>query len=97
MERTRYKHDIIILLSSIVNVSNHTNAFKSNRKVNARLNLLIHPMECSQEFHCYQFSIDLDRCVGSLNTLNDLSNKVCIPNKTRRFKSKYDLHDYMNK
>ena len=47
MERTRYKHDIIILLSSIVNVSNHTNAFKSNRKVNARLNLLIHPMECS--------------------------------------------------
>ena len=24
----------------------------------------------------------LDRCVGSCNTLKDLSNKVCIPNKT---------------
>ena len=24
----------------------------------------------------------LYRCVGSCNTLNDLSNKVCIPNKT---------------
>ena len=25
---------------------------------------------------------ELDRCVGSCNTLNDLSNKVCLPNKT---------------
>ena len=24
----------------------------------------------------------LDRCVRSCNTLNDLSNKVCVPNKT---------------
>ena len=24
----------------------------------------------------------LDRCVESCNTINDLSNKVCIPNKT---------------
>ena len=26
--------------------------------------------------------IKLDSCVESCNTLNDLSNKVCIPNKT---------------
>ena len=26
--------------------------------------------------------INLDRLVGSSNTLNDLSNKVCVPNKT---------------
>ena len=25
---------------------------------------------------------NLDRCVGSLNTLNDLSKDVCVPNKT---------------
>ena len=25
----------------------------------------------------------LDKCVGSFNTLNDLSNKVCVPNKTQ--------------
>ena len=24
----------------------------------------------------------LDRCVGSCNTFNDLSNKMCVPNKT---------------
>ena len=26
--------------------------------------------------------VKLGRCVGSFNTLNDLSNKVCVPNKT---------------
>ena len=26
--------------------------------------------------------VKLDRCVESCNTMNDLSNKVCIPNKT---------------
>ena len=26
--------------------------------------------------------VKLDRCVGSCNTLNDLSNEVCAPNKT---------------
>ena len=41
-----------------------------------------HPNEYSQEFHFYPFVVKLDRCVGSCNTLNDLSNKVCVPNKT---------------
>ena len=40
------------------------------------------PNEYSQEFHFYPFSVKLDKCVGSCNTLNDLSNKVCVPNKT---------------
>ena len=39
--------------------------------------------EYSQEFHYYPFAVKLDRCVGSCNTLNDLSNKLCIPNKTK--------------
>ena len=42
----------------------------------------IHPNECSQQFHYHPFAVKLDRCVGSCNTLNDLSNKVCVPNKT---------------
>ena len=29
-------------------------------------------------------SVKLDRCVGSCNTLNDLSNKVCVPNETEK-------------
>ena len=42
----------------------------------------LYPNEYSQEFHYYPFAVKLDRSVGSCNTLNDSSNKVCIPNKT---------------
>ena len=41
----------------------------------------LHPNEYSQEFHYYSFAVKLDRCVGSCNTLNDLPNKVRVPNK----------------
>ena len=41
----------------------------------------LHPNEYSQEFHYYPFVVKLDRCVGSCNNLNGLSNKVCVPNK----------------
>ena len=39
----------------------------------------LHPNEYNQELHYYPFAVNLDRCVGSCNTLNDLSNKVCVP------------------
>ena len=42
----------------------------------------LHPNEYSQEFHYYPFAVKLDRCVESCNTFDDLSNKVCAPNKT---------------
>ena len=42
----------------------------------------LYPNEYSQEFHYYLFVVKLDRFVGSCNTQNDLSNKVCVPNKT---------------
>ena len=29
--------------------------------------------------------VKLNRCVGSCNTLNDLSGKVCVPNKSEDF------------
>ena len=46
--------------------------------------IMLHPNEYSQELlHYYLFTVKLDRCVGSCNTLNDLSNKVCVPNKTK--------------
>ena len=43
---------------------------------------LIYILMNSQEFHYYPFAVKLDRCVGCCNNLNDLSDKVCIPNKT---------------
>ena len=42
----------------------------------------LHPNEYSQEFRYYPFAVKLDRCVESCNTFDDLSNKVCVPNKT---------------
>ena len=41
----------------------------------------LHPNEYSEEFHYYPFAVTLDRCVGSCNTLNNLSNKICFLNK----------------
>ena len=38
--------------------------------------------DSTQDFCCYPFAIKLDRCVGSCNTLTDLSNKLCAPIKT---------------
>ena len=72
------------LLISIANASNHVKCKSlSNQKCMIQPTLInLHPNEYSQEFHYYPFSVKLDRCVGSYNNLNDLSNKVCISNKT---------------
>ena len=43
----------------------------------------LHRNYYSQEFQYYPFSFKLDRCIESCNTLNYLSNKVCIANKTQ--------------
>ena len=74
----------IVLLTSIVNASNHTNCvLLSNQKCVTQPTLInLYPNECSQEFHYYPFAVKLDRCVVSCNTLNFLPSKVCVPNKT---------------
>ena len=46
----------------------------------------LHPNEYRKEFHYYPLVVKLDRCVGNCNTLNYLSNKVCVPNKTEDLK-----------
>ena len=74
----------IVLLSSIANASNHTKCVSlSNQKCQIQPSFInLHLNDYSQEFHCYPFLVKLDKCVGSCNTLNDLSNKVYVPNKT---------------
>ena len=53
-----------------------------NQKCEIQLNLInLQRNEYSQDLHYYPFAVKLDRC-GSCNTPNDLSNKVCAPNKT---------------
>ena len=38
-------------------------------------------MNAVKNFHAS--AVNLDQCVRSCNTLNDLFNKVCVPNKTK--------------
>ena len=92
MKRTWYKimfglikKIFIGLLTGIGNRSNHTKCISwSNQKCMTQPTLInLYSNEYSQEFHYYPFAVKLDRCVGSCNTLNDLSNKVCVPNKTK--------------
>ena len=78
------KKIFIGLLSSIVNASDHARSVSlSNQKCEIQPTLInLDPDEYSQEFHYYPFLVKFNKCVGSCNTLNDLSNKVCVPNKT---------------
>ena len=87
------------LLKSIVDDSNHRKCISlSNQKCEIQLSLInLHPNEYSQKIHCYPFSFKLHSCVGSCNTLNDLSNKVCVPNKTDDLNlSVFDMITVMN-
>ena len=72
------------LLTGLVNRSNHTKCvLLSNQKCITQPTLInLHPNEYSLEFHYYPFLVKLDGYVGSCNTLNDLSNKVCVSNET---------------
>ena len=77
------KKMFIVVFSSIVNASNNTKCISlNNQKCEIQPTLTdLHPNEYSQEFHYYPFAVKLYWCVGSCNTLNDLSNKVYVPNK----------------
>ena len=78
------KKMFIVLLASIVNASNHTKCVSlSNQKCKIQPILInLHPNEYNQELHYYPLAVKLDKCIGSCNTLNDLSDTVCVANKT---------------
>ena len=76
------KKIFLVLLPSIFNASSYTKEIKlSNQKHQNQPTLNLHPNEYNQELHYYPFAFKLDKCAGSFNTLNDLSNRVCVPNK----------------
>ena len=74
----------ILLLTNIVNASNQTKCESlSSQKCEIQPNLInLHPKEYNQKLHYYPSAAKLDNCVGSCNTVNDLSNKACVPNET---------------
>ena len=90
---------IFIVLFIIVNASNHTKYLSlSNEKFEIQPILInLHLNECSQELYYYPFAVKSNKCVGSFNTLNDLSIRVCVPNKTEDLNRHVFLCDYRKK
>ena len=78
------KNMFIRLVTGLVNTSNRTKCVSlSNQTCEIQPTLTnLYPNKYSQELYCYLFTVNLDKCAGSCNTLNGLSNKVCVPNKT---------------
>ena len=72
------KKMFIRLLTIVVNAFNHTIFVSLNNQQSMTQPTLIniYPNEYSQGLRYYQFAINLGGCVGSCNTLNDISNKV---------------------
>ena len=79
------KKIIVELLTILVNGFNHTKyVLLRNQKCMIQSTLInLHPNEYSQKLHYYPSAVELDRYDESCNTLNDLSNKVCILNQTK--------------
>ena len=75
---------IVMLLTSTASASYHTKCISlSSQKYMTQSTLInLHSNDYSQELHYYPLAVNLDRSIGSCNTLNDLYNKVCIPSKT---------------
>ena len=73
-----------ILLTSIVSASNHTKCISlSNQKCITQPTLInLYPNKYSQELRYYPIAVNLDRHAGSCNTLDYLSNRVCVSNET---------------
>ena len=53
------------------------NVYQSNQKYEIQPTLInLNPNEYSQELHFYPIVVKLDKCAGSCNALNELSNKL---------------------
>ena len=65
-------------MSSSVNTADHVKCISlRNQQCMAQPTLInLHPNEYIEGLHCYPFAVNLDRCMGSCNTLSDLSNET---------------------
>ena len=71
------------LWTGVINATNHKKwAPLNNQQCMTQPTLInLNPNEYSQGLHYYQFAVDLDKCVGICNILDELPNKVCAPKK----------------
>ena len=67
---------------TIQNASNHTKWVSlSNQKCKTQSITFTILHSNRQELHYYPFAVTLEKCDGSSNTLDDLSDKLCVPYK----------------
>ena len=73
-----------VLLTDIVRASSHTKcvSFSNQKCIIQPILTNFHLKEYGKKLRYYPLVVKLDRGVGICNTLNDLCNKVCAPNKT---------------
>ena len=78
-----FRKIFMVSLTDLVNGCNHTKCVNlSHQKCMHEFTLIhLHPNEYIKEFQYYLFAVKLDIWVGSCNALNDLSNKIRVPNK----------------
>ena len=71
------------LWTGVINATNHKKwAPLNNQQCMTQPTLInLNPNEYSQGLHYYQFAVDLDKCVGIYNFLDELPNKVWAPKK----------------
>ena len=72
------------MLTSVVNAFKHKKCVSlRNQKCTTQPTLInLHPNDYIKGLGHYPFTVNLDRCAKSCNNLNDLSNKICVPDKT---------------
>ena len=78
------KKMFIVLLTGVVDVPNQTKCVSlSNQPCMIKPTLIyLNFNEYKQGFCYYLFTVNLDRYNGSCNTCNNISVKLCVPNKT---------------
>ena len=81
------KKMFIELSTSLVNASIHTKceSLRNQQCTTQPTFFNLDSNEYTKGFHYYPFAVNLDRFVRSCSILNDLSNKVCVLNKTSIF------------
>ena len=79
-----HKQTFIGLLASIVNASNHIECISLKSQQCTILPTLInlHPYEYVQRLLYCSFAVNLGKCMGSCDTLNNLRNTLCVLDKT---------------
>ena len=77
-------HSSRSLVFTMANVSNHTKCISLSNQLDMTGPTLIYlnPNEYNQRLSYYPFMINLDRCNGICNTINDISGRTCVSNKT---------------